>query len=51
MAEKIHFVNAGTVLKNDNGSLNNEYSSGDGIHLTGAAYDEMLKELENYLYK
>ena len=49
--EKIHFVNAGTVLKNDNGSLNNEYSSGDGIHLTGAAYDEMLKELENYLYK
>lgn len=49
--KNIHFVNVGTVLKNDKGSLNKEYSSGDGIHLTGAAYDEMLKELENYLYQ
>lgn len=49
--QNIYFVNAGTVLKNDNGSLNKEYSSGDGIHLTGAAYDEMLEELENYLYE
>lgn len=49
--QNIYFVNAGIVLKNDNGSLNKEYSSGDGIHLTGAAYDEMLEELENYLYE
>lgn len=45
------FCQCRNSTENDNGSLNNEYSSGDGIHLTGAAYDEMLKELENYLYK
>lgn len=49
--KNIYFVNAGIVLKNDKGSLNKEYSSGDGIHLTGAAYDVMLEELENYLFK
>lgn len=48
--EKIHFVNAGKVLKNENGSLNMDYSGGDGIHLSGAAYDEMLEELKNYMY-
>lgn len=48
---RIHFVNAGIVLKNDNGSLNMDYSGGDGIHLSGAAYDKLLEELKNYLYK
>lgn len=47
----VHFVNSGTVLKKDDGSLDMEYSSGDGIHITGAAYDKLLENLEKYLYE
>ncbi|MGN1481207.1 SGNH/GDSL hydrolase family protein [Porcipelethomonas sp.] len=49
--KQIHFVNSAVVLRDSKGFLDNEYSSGDGIHLTGAAYDLMLQELEDYLYK
>lgn len=41
----IYYVNIGKVLENDNGTLDEEYSGGDGIHLNGAAYDLLIDEL------
>lgn len=48
-SERICFVNAASVLKDKNGCLNEKYSSGDGIHLTGEAYDLLLEELEKVI--
>ncbi len=34
-----------SVLKDESGNMNTEYSGGDGIHLNSAAYDLMLDQL------
>lgn len=39
------FVNAGSALKDDEGCLKEEFSAGDGVHLTGEAYDVMLEQV------
>ena len=39
------FVNTAPVLKNEYNGLRSNYSSGDGIHLSPAAYQAMLAEL------
>ena len=39
------FVNTAPVLKNEWNGLRSNYSSGDGIHLSPAAYQAMLAEL------
>lgn len=44
----IYYVSPGTKLALDDGSLDPEYAGGDGIHLSGSAYDILLNEL--YLY-
>lgn len=41
----IWFVNPGAALQTSDGGLNPDYSGGDGIHLSGAAYDIMLEEI------
>lgn len=43
------FVNPGTALQISDGGLNPDYSGGDGIHLSGAAYDIMLDEIYNFV--
>jgi len=43
--DNIYYVNPGAALQQDDGGLNPEYSGGDGIHLSGAAYDIMLEEI------
>lgn len=48
--KQIHFVNAAAVLKDSKGCLDSRYSSGDGIHLTGEAYDMILDEMQNQLF-
>ena len=43
--EKLHYVDCSSVLKDESGNMNTEYSGGDGIHLNSAAYDLMLDQL------
>ncbi len=43
--ENVYYVNPGEALKGNDGAMNPDYSGGDGIHLSGAAYDAMLEEL------
>ncbi len=45
----VSFVNAAKALKDSNGALLPEYSGGDGIHLSGAAYDVLLDGLKEYM--
>lgn len=45
----IYYVNIGKALETDNGQLNTEYSGGDGIHLSGAAYDLLIDELLEFV--
>lgn len=46
-SDRLHYVDCNTVLKNANGYMNSDYSGGDGIHLSGGAYDVMLEKLMN----
>lgn len=43
--ENVYYVNPGEALKGDDGAMNPDYSGGDGIHLSGTAYDTLLEEL------
>lgn len=45
----VSFVNAAKALKDSSGALLPEYSGGDGIHLSGAAYDVLLDGLKEYM--
>lgn len=46
---EIIFVDAPSELYDDLGCLKDEYSSGDGMHLTGAAYDVLLENISSYI--
>jgi len=45
-SERIHYVDVNSVLKGENGYMNEDYSAGDGIHLCSSAYDLLLEKLE-----
>lgn len=47
--ENVYFVNIGRAILSDNGSMNSDYSGGDGIHLNGAAYDLLLEEAYDFV--
>lgn len=44
-SERLHYVDCSSVLMDESGSMNEEYSGGDGIHLNSEAYDLMLEQL------
>lgn len=44
-SDRLHYVDCNTVLKNENGCLDSDYSGGDGVHLSSGAYDVMLEKL------
>lgn len=44
---KLHYVDCSSPLKDENGNMSEEYSSGDGIHLNSGAYDIMLDKLRD----
>lgn len=44
-SDRLHYVDCNTVLKNENGCLDSDYSGGDGVHLSSGAYDVMLDRL------
>ncbi len=48
--ENVYYVNPGEALKGNDGAMNPDYSGGDGIHLSGAAYDVMLEELAKAVF-
>lgn len=39
----IHYVDAASVLKSENGALNPAYGAGDGLHLNASAYDRIFE--------
>lgn len=45
-SDRLHYVDVNTVLKGENGYMNEDYSAGDGIHLCSSAYDLLLEKLE-----
>lgn len=51
--KRVHFVDFTAPLKTDNGTLREEYSGGDGIHLSKAAYNialhEIYKQAKNFI--
>lgn len=44
-SDRLHYVDCNSVLKNENGCLDSDYSGGDGVHLSSGAYDVMLEKL------
>ncbi len=48
-SDHITFVDVPQELYDANGFLKSDYSSGDGMHLTGAAYDVQLENILSYL--
>ena len=40
--ESVFYIDASKYLKNSNNELKSDFSSGDGIHLSGVAYDYLL---------
>lgn len=42
----IHYVDCNSVLKDENGCMNEDYSGGDGIHFNSEAYDIILEQLK-----
>lgn len=44
-SDRLHYVDCNSVLKNESGCLDSDYSGGDGVHLSSDAYDVMLEKL------
>ncbi|MGN0613458.1 MAG: SGNH/GDSL hydrolase family protein [Porcipelethomonas sp.] len=47
----VYFVDPGKALMDGDGGLDPDYSGGDGIHLSGAAYDVLLEEICRFVYE
>ncbi|MGN0621927.1 MAG: GDSL-type esterase/lipase family protein [Porcipelethomonas sp.] len=47
--DKITFIDVPPELFDKSGNLKSEYSSGDGMHLTGDAYDVLLDNMSEYI--
>jgi lysophospholipase L1-like esterase len=45
--EGLMFIDAPDELYDKSGNLKSEYSSGDGMHLTGSAYDVLLENISS----
>jgi lysophospholipase L1-like esterase len=45
---KVHYYDYTDCLKNTDGTLRQDYSAGDGIHLTPTAYRNMKQKLDSY---
>lgn len=42
---KVYYINVSKYLKDEQNSLKSEFSSGDGIHLSGSAYDYIFTSM------
>ena len=49
--ENVRFVDTSAVLKNADGVLSASYDNGDGVHLTAAAYQEILAYLRTHAWQ
>lgn len=45
-SDRLHYVDCNSVLKDESGYMNEDYSAGDGVHLCSSAYDLLLETLE-----
>lgn len=49
-SEKLHYFDCNSILKDESGNMNIDYSAGDGIHLCSSAYDLILEEFDKAVF-